>query len=167
MTTSQQRCDAGSEGEFQDPLKDYSPPTYADPLEQGLAEDEVSVLQTQPCETIAANATIREAVERLASIHHACLLVEQDGRLVGMFTDRDLLDRVALEYADIQDNPVSSVMTRDPVSVHDNDSVSAALSVMAVSGYRHVPVLNLEKQLVGIVTPRRVTEYLHRLASST
>jgi len=165
MADNRQKQNTVAEGEFRDPLKDYAPPSYDDPLEQHLAEDPVSVLQTQPCETIAPTATIREAVERLASIHHACLLVEDEGRLVGMFTDRDLLDRVSLEYAAIQDNPVSSVMTSDPVYVLDTDSVSAALSAMAVSGYRHVPVLNLEQRLVGVVTPRRVTEYLHDLAS--
>ena len=67
--------------------------------------------------------------------------------------------------AEKADQPVSSVMRKGPVYVYETEDVAATLSVMAVSGFRHVPVLNLEDKLVGIVTPRRVTQFLSDLAS--
>ena len=166
MPNSEQASGGVPNGDFQDPLEQYDPPQYDDPLEKSLAEEKVAVLQTEPYESISPDATIREAVEKLAAIHHACLLVEEEGKLVGIFTDRDLLDQVALEYEQLADQPVSTVMAKDPVFVYETEDAAATLSVMAVSGFRHVPVLNLEDKLVGIVTPRRVTQFLHERASS-
>lgn len=151
---------AQPEDEFVDPLENYDPPAYNDALEEALDTRNVSELHAQPCETIPADATVGEAVRRLADLHHACLLVEEEGKLVGVFTDRDLLDRVVLEYADIKEQPVRSVMTPDPVYVTESDPPAAVLCVMAVSGYRHVPVLTLEGKIAGVVSPRRITEFL-------
>jgi CBS domain-containing protein len=71
-----------------------------------------------------------------------------------------LLDRVLLEYDEIRDQPVRSIMTADPVFVSDSDSPAAVLCVMAVSGFRHVPVLDADGAIAGIVSPRRITEFL-------
>jgi CBS domain-containing protein len=51
-------------------------------------------------------------------------------------------------------------MTKDPVFVYDTDSSGAALCVMAVAGHRHVPVLDREHRIIGIVTPQRITSFL-------
>lgn len=146
--------------EFEDPLEDFEPPRYADRLEEALGERPVTAMQAQPFECITPDTSVDDAVHRLAEIGHACLLVADGGRLVGLFTDRDVLDRVALEYDSVRHSPVSDVMTANPVFVNDTDCAGAALYVMAVSGYRHVPVVTLEGKLTGIVSPQRVTEFL-------
>lgn len=145
---------------FQDPLEDYAPPRYADQLEEALGEQPVTAMQAQPFERIPADTSVEDAVRRLAEIGHACLLVADGDTLLGLFTDRDVLDRVALEYDAVRTKAVREVMTTNPVYVHDTDSAGAALCVMAVSGYRHVPVVSLERKLLGIVSPQRVTEFL-------
>ncbi|MCA9074172.1 MAG: CBS domain-containing protein [Planctomycetaceae bacterium] len=149
-----------SDQKFEDPLENYDPPNYEDPLEAALDSRAVSELQAQPCEIISADTTVADAVGQLAHLHHASLLIERDGKLVGMFTDRDLLDRVVLEYEACKDQPVSSVMTSDPVYVRETDSPAAVLAIMAVSGFRHVPVLAGDGAITGIVSPRRITEFL-------
>ena len=88
--------------------------------------------------------------------------MQKDGRLVGVVSDRDILNHVALEYDQVKDRPVSDVMSAETVYVYENDSSAAALCVMAVSGYRHVPVLNAQQAIVGIISPQRVTEFLQR-----
>ncbi|NIL99096.1 MAG: CBS domain-containing protein [Planctomycetales bacterium] len=148
--------------DFQDPLENYEPKTYEDPLEQALAEETVSAIRHEPYVRIPPDTPVQAAVEKLAGLHVACLLVEQEGKLVGVFSDRDVLSRVAEEYDQLKDQPVSEVMTNNPIYVYETDSPAAALAVMAVAGYRHVPVLNLDDQLVGIVSPQRVTAFLHR-----
>ncbi len=148
--------------DFQDPLENYEPKTYEDPLEQALAEETVSAIRHEPYVRIPPDTSVQAAVEKLAGLHVACLLVEQEGKLVGVFSDRDVLSRVAEEYDQLKDQPVSEVMTNNPIYVYETDSPAAALAVMAVAGYRHVPVLNLDDQLVGIVSPQRVTAFLHR-----
>lgn len=148
--------------EFQDPLENYDPRRYGGPLERALAEETVAAIQSTPYVSIPPEMPIHEALGRLAALHVACLLVEKDDRLVGVFTDRDALDQVALEFDEVKDQPVSSVMTKDPVYVNDSDSSAAALSVMAVSGYRHVPVLGLDGKTLGIASPQRITAFLQR-----
>ena len=154
MTMSDESSTESVRDEFQDPLENYEPKSYDDPLEEALAESTVEAITHQPCATIASGPTVREALDMLSGLHVACLLVEEDGGLVGVFSDRDVLDKVALEYDVVKDRPVSDVMTRQPVYVYETDP--AALSVMAISGYRHVPILDLDDRLVGIVSPQRV-----------
>ena len=149
-------------GEFQDPLENYDPKKYDDPVQQALVDKTVAAIQHSPYTTIPPDTTIAEAVGKLAGLHIACLLVAEGEHLVGVFSDRDVLDKVAWEYDDLKDHPVSEVMTTDPVYVYNTDPAAAALSVMAVSGYRHVPILDVNDKLDGIASPQRVTNFLQK-----
>ena len=149
-------------GDFRDPLECYDPKTYEDPLQQALVDESVAAIQSTPYASVSPHTPVRQAVQQLADLHVACLLVEDHGKLVGVFTDRDVLDRVALEFDLVQDRPVSEVMTMEPIFVYDTDSAASVLSVMAVSGYRHVPVLSANKTIVGVASPQRVTDFLQR-----
>lgn len=145
---------------FQDPLENYEPKQFDDPLEQALVEQEIGSIRHEPYTAIPGETPVHEAVNKLAGLHIACLLVTEEGRLTGVFSDRDVLQKVALQYDDVKDLPVRDVMTKDPIYVYETDSAIASLTVMAMCGYRHVPVLDLNDKLVGIVSPQRVTEFL-------
>lgn len=146
--------------DFQDPLENYDPITFDDPLERALHEFPVTDIQAQPMCCVPANTSVRETLSMMVGKQIACVLVEDNNRLVGVFSDRDVLDKVALEYADVIDGPVSSVMSGDPVFVQPDDSAARVLSVMAVSGYRHVPVIDADHQPIGIVSPQRMAAFL-------
>ncbi len=146
--------------EFQDPLENYEPRQFDDPLEQALVEEEIGTIRHEPFTTISPDMPVHEAVKELAALHHACLLVAENDRLLGVFSERDVLTRLAFEYEEIKDRPVSEVMTSDTIYVYETDSAVASLAVMALCGYRHVPVLDLNDNLVGIISPQRVTEFL-------
>lgn len=151
--------DHSTNDEFTDPLENYEPRTYADPLEEAIAEEPVANIQHHPHASIHPDESVAVAVRKLAAEHVACLLVEDNERLVGVFTDREVLNKVALE-PDQQNRPVREFMTDDPVYVYAQDPAAAALCVMAVSGHRHVPVVDSEERVVGIVSPQRVTRFL-------
>lgn len=146
--------------EFQDPLEDFDPKDYADALEQALVEEELSAIRHEPYLEIPPTTSVHEAVKSLASHHIACLLVTEKNKLVGVFSERDVLTKIVLEFDEVKDRPVSEVMTTDAIYVNETDSAVAALSVMALCGYRHVPVVDLNDNVVGIVSPQRVTEFL-------
>lgn len=147
--------------EFQDPLENYDPPEYNDDFERALAEEPVTSIHTQPCTAIAENTPVHAALKTLVGRDIAStLVVDRDGRLVGIFSDRDALDKVALEYDAVKDKPVSEVMTDHPIRVREGESAAAALCVMAAAGYRHVPVVAADEKVVGIVTPYRLVEFL-------
>lgn len=154
--------------EFQDPLEDYSGPQFDDPVEAAIHNTSVAEIHTQPHLCVTADTSVREAMKLMVGRHIACVLVEDDGVLAGVFGDRDVLDKVALEYDDVIDGPVSAVMSRSPVSVAESDSVAKVMSIMAISGYRHVPVVAADGSTVGIVSPHRLGGFLREhLAQST
>lgn len=148
------------DNDFQDPLEDYSPPEFDDPIEEKLHDDPVSEIQSEPFTTVASDSPVSDVLMHMVGEDIACVLVEENGKLVGVFSDRDVLDKIALDYENLMAVPVREVMTREPVFVRESDSAAAALTVVAVSGYRHVPVLDAEDQIVGIASPRRIAEYL-------
>jgi CBS domain-containing protein len=157
---------ANSDAEFVDPLENYDPRQYDDPLQQSLCEKTVGQMHIRPFASVTADTSVSTAMEKLVGDQIACLLVEDSGKLVGVFSDRDVLDKVALEYDEVKDKPVSEVMTREPVYVYESDSAAAVLNVMAISGYRHVPVVNLDETLVGILSPNRMTQFLRENTGS-
>ncbi len=148
--------------EFQDPLENYEPKQFNDPLEKALVEEEIGTIRHEPFTTISPDTLVHEAVEKLAGLGVACLLVAEDDKLVGVFSDRDVLSKVVLEFDEVKDRCVRDVMTTNPIYVYEDDSAVTALSVMVICGYRHVPVLDLNDKLVGIISPQRVTDFLQR-----
>ncbi len=146
--------------EFQDPLENYEPKTFSDGLERTLCEETVAAIHSQPFKTIADDTPVEEALQTLTGIDIASVLVVNQNRLAGIFTDRDVLDNAALNYEEVKDLPVKEIMTKNPVFVRDQDSPAAALCVMAAAGYRHVPVLNSQDEIVGIISPQRICEFL-------
>jgi len=145
---------------YEDPLSNYDTPEPTDAVEAKLCEHHVSQLQIRPVVTLPSTTPIREAMQEVQRVDHACVLIVDDGRLKGIFTERDVLDKVADQYAQLKDKPVSEVMTAEPVAVYESDSVATALCVIAVSGLRHVPVLDVDDHVVGVVSPKRLTTYL-------
>lgn len=129
-------------------------PVPQDRVELSLMEDAVSVLNPRPPVTIALDATIGAALDVL--LRHdigALLVVDAGGKLVGIFSERDLLMKVTGQVDDYRPRGVAEFMTRDPVTVRGTDTLAFALHKMAVGGYRHLPVVQ-DDVLVGMVSVR-------------
>ena len=146
--------------EFVDPLSNYEPAVYGNELQRAMAEESVLSIHSRPYAEVRPDTTVREAVEVLNDLQISSLLVVDAGRLVGIFTERDVLESVAERYVHIADAPVSEFMTSQPIVVYECDPVGAALAAIAIGGYRHVPVLSMSDQVLGIVSPKRVFEFL-------
>lgn len=145
---------------FQDPLENYDPPKFDDPLERALAEETVAAIEFQPFVCVSPDTKVADVLKQMVDLNVSCVLVAEDQALVGVFSQRDALNKVALEFDIVKDKTVSEVMTSNPIFVYETDSSAAALSVMAATGFRHVPVVNLDEKLVGILSPSRVTAFL-------
>lgn len=145
---------------FDDPLSDYSPPDYVDQMQRALCETPISDMKHQPFTSVDAEEPIEKTLARMDEMNIACVLVTRDGRLVGILSERDVLDKVADRYEQIHRDPVHTVMTSDPTAVYATDTPAKALAIMAEGGFRHVPILDVDDQVVGIVGPRRVNTHL-------
>ncbi|TWT99340.1 inosine 5'-monophosphate dehydrogenase [Botrimarina colliarenosi] len=90
----------------------------------------------------------------------AAVLVCDDDRLVGVFTERDVL-RVLAERVDLS-QPIRAEMSADPVTVNDDSTVGAAIGRMAEGGYRHLPIVSSIRptEATGMVDVRGVMRYL-------
>ena len=153
-------------GEFQDPLEDYEPKEYQDRLEEALAEETVAAIRSKPYAEISPDKSVFGALQALAGLKVASLLVVENGLLVGVFTERDALERVASRYGEVKNLPVRDVMTSNPVVVYETDPAGAALSAIAVAGYRHVPVLDIDGKVVGVISPDRVFDLIQKRFAS-
>jgi CBS domain-containing protein len=103
------------------------------------------------------STTVREAARLMKKTHVGALLVVEHGRLVGIFTERDALDRVLAEDLNPETTPLAAVMTLDPVTVHPDQPFVSALHLMCEHGFRHVPVAEHGRPL-GMVSARDALE---------
>lgn len=147
-------------GEFEDPLKDYSAPDYDDALEQSLIEGHISEMKIEPFATVLGDLTVGQTLAKMAELDIACVLVMRDERLLGVFSERDVLLKVADRFEQVKERPVAELMTPEPAFIRRTDSPAKAVNLMAVSGFRHVPIVNVDDHVVGVLGPRRVTAYL-------
>lgn len=72
-------------------------------------------------------------------------------KLVGIVTDRDLVLKVLAEGRNGQDTTVETVMTRNPVSCRENDSLDQALQAMSQYQVRRIPIVNDRNEIIGII----------------
>ena len=87
-----------------------------------------------------------------------CALVCEQGRLIGLFTERDLLNKVIGEPVNYS-TAVEQVMTVNPAKLSLDDSVFAAMRVMKEGDYRNIPLVDGEGTAAGVVTVRDLVTY--------
>ena len=112
----------------------------------------VGGLMSSPVATATANETIAAAAGRMRDHKVGSLVVLADGKVAGIFTERDNV-RFAAEGLDPSKETVGSWMTPNPDTVAPDESVSDAFQSLAEHGYRHIPVVS-EGELAGIVSMR-------------
>ncbi len=111
------------------------------------------LLDTKGCDiwSVAPVNTVYEALEAMAEKDVGALLVVDDGKLVGILSERDYARRLALSGKRSRDTPVSDIMTKVVATVTRSHSVTHCMEVMTDRRIRHLPVLENEK-LVGVVS---------------
>ncbi|TMG25943.1 MAG: CBS domain-containing protein [Chloroflexi bacterium] len=106
---------------------------------------------------ISADAALGAAITRMHEVPTDCLLVTDSDRLVGIFTERDAVLKVAGVKLDAFD--VRDFMTRDPVVLRHDDTIAVAINKMAVGGFRHIPIVE-DGRPIGVVAARDVFRHI-------
>ncbi|NHZ72947.1 MAG: CBS domain-containing protein [Nitrospirae bacterium] len=136
-------------------------------FERHLQDDAVSVLEPATPLTAGLNMPLGEAVAKLRDASIGCLIVtNEDGEVVGLLSERDLLEKAALEIADFRAGTVEGLMTRSPETVQERDPVAYALQRMMVGDHRHLPVIDSAGRAVGVVSSRDVVQYIERVVAA-
>ena len=101
--------------------------------------------------SIAPDATVFEAIELMADKNVGALPVVENGRLVGIISERDYTRKVILKGKSSKETPVRDIMTLELVTADPGDSVSECMHVMTDKRVRHLPVLEGTK-MVGLIS---------------
>lgn len=111
------------------------------------------ISQQQPV-TAPAEMFVREAARVMKLRRIGAMMVVENGALVGIFTERDALNRVVAESLDARTTTLAEVMTRGPKTVGPDATFNAALELMHDGGFRHVPVVDVNQRPLGMVSVR-------------
>jgi len=117
--------------------------------------DRVSMLLRQKGNdvfSIPSDATVYSAIEMMAEKHVGALLVMDNGRLVGVISERDYARKVILKDRSSKDTFVREIMTPSPITVSCNTSVDDAMRIMTDNRIRHLPVINSEGLIAGVLS---------------
>jgi CBS domain-containing protein len=144
---------------------------YAESSDRDLREirgavfdDTLQMLSPADPVCVRDSVMVQDAVAAMVARHQAgVMVVDGEGRLTGIFTERDVLLRVVGQMLDPQRTAVGAVMTRTPEALTSTDRVAYALHCMAVSGYRTLPVVDADGRPAGVVTVSDVIRWLANL----
>ncbi len=92
--------------------------------------------------TVSPTDPVAFAIHGMQENRVASVLVKEDGKLVGILTERDVLLKAAGDNVDLNALTVRELMTPDPIVLKDSDTLARALHNMSVGGFRHIPVIS-------------------------
>lgn len=132
-----------------------------------LVSDPAAVLASLPPQFLAAGSTVTEAVASMSASGAGYVLVADAGRILGIFTERDLLRRVIAAGRTPADTAIESVMTPDPVVLRRDDSLATAVNKMVMGYFRHIPLVDAAGRVRGVTSSHDLLSHLHTLMHET
>lgn len=128
-------------------------------IEEVLREETVKRIGYDETLEVAPQTPIREVIGEMRRQQAGAALVCDSGRLVGLFTERDLLRFLTTDQADLS-VPVSDRMTRDPVCVGQEESVASAICRMQEGGFRRLPVVDKDRVACGMLSVKQIVRFI-------
>lgn len=120
----------------------------------------------RPPLVVSPETSTMKAVELMTERGVGAVAVEKDDRLVGIFTERDLMTRVVARRRSALETPVGEVMTRDPFVAPHRMTPSEAFEFMTDKHFRHLPIVDEKGKTVGMLSVRHlmtgIVEHLSR-----
>ncbi len=123
-------------------------------------------MELEPALILPSDAPLKQAIALVASrekgISHSCILVQEKGAIVGILTERDLV-RLSLSSKTIQDITVRDVMTQPIVTLEQENftDIFSVYSLMRRHRIRHLPILDQQQRVLGVVTMSLLRQSLH------
>lgn len=128
-------------------------------LRASLWKDDLSHVELKPPLAVSSETPLRIAIAAMQKARVGHILVCDDDRLQGIFTERDLVKRVFPNSISL-DEPVRGYMTANPTTIRQSDSVGWAIRTMHQGHYRHLPVVDESGQPIGILSVKHIVHYL-------
>jgi CBS domain-containing protein len=130
-------------------------------LEAWVLHRPIRALPTlQPAITLERSATVRDAIEAMREAQVSCVLVVDRGQLAGIFTERDVVTKVAAQAIDVDHVQMQEVMHPDPDALGMEDELVYALHQMGLGEYRPLPVVDDQRRPLALVSMQAIVGYL-------
>jgi CBS domain-containing protein len=124
-------------------LRNLKLPSASTELEDRLMHDRLAELGAREALNVAPEDPVALAVHFMREHSTECVLVrDQEERIVGILSERDVLLKAAGAKNDLMAMAVKDIMTEDPVMLREGDSLAVALHKMSVGGFRHIPFVS-------------------------
>lgn len=133
-------------------------------LGQGLTETQtIGAIMSSNIITVDGSQSIYETIETMIKQNTGCVIVLMEGEPKGIFSERDVLKRVAIKNIDTRKTPIEEVMTADLVTASHSALIGGVLAEMYKRGFRNMPIQGERGNLVGIVCMGDVLKYAKAL----
>jgi CBS domain-containing protein len=128
-------------------------------LRVSILHESLSALDLRPPICVLPDTSAGDAVRLMNDERIGALLILEEGRLRGVFTERDVLQKIVGTGLPL-DTPVRQLMTESPTCLRQDDAIVFALKVMHEGGFRHIPLLDKQGRPVAIVSVKDVVEFV-------
>ena len=116
------------------------------------------VKRHQSC-CVGPETPLEEVYRRLDEQRPGAVVVRDGDRVTGIFTERDVLYRTALEQPDPA-TPIGELATREPVTMRPDQRLAEAIETMASKGYRHLPLVDADGREAGLLSSRDILAFI-------
>jgi CBS domain-containing protein len=147
------------------PLSDSHLPVPATAVERALLTDRVRLFQGRQPLVVSPTMPVREALRLLVDNKVGCVVVAEQGKLAGIFSERDVLMKLGERASELGGRPVKEFMTSKVDTLPPTAKIAFAVHRMDQGGYRHVPIANDKGEVAGIFSVRDILSYLTRKLS--
>jgi CBS domain-containing protein len=114
--------------------------------------------------TASASMTVKETIEILYNKHIGCVVaIDEEKKCIGIFTERDAI-RLVAKNVDLN-QPLGNVMTKNIITIPEDASINEVRRTIQTHSIRHLPVVNQEERLVGLLSVRALMDQFFGLNS--
>ena len=124
--------------------------------------DSIATIGLKDPYVVLGSAALGECIETMRKKRVGSLLiVDESGKIQGIFTERDCLMKVVGQVSDFS-TPVMEFMTKHPICERPEASLAFALNLMSNGGFRHIPIVDQDNMPIGIISIKDVVDHIVR-----
>ncbi len=129
-------------------------------LSDSSLKKSIESLHLKKAVCIDSGTSMQQCVETMAARQFGCLLVVDNGKLSGIFTERDVLMKIAGSDLNLNDVVIDDFMSKDPAHLTGSDTIESALRMMGKGGYRHIAVVDEAGAPLAVLSIRDIVSYI-------
>ena len=126
---------------------------------EALQSERIRTLRLSEPVRVTPDTSLSDTLRAMKASGSGCTLVCEEGRVAGIFTERDVLNKIAGSEVDLTE-AIRLHMIRDPSSLNPDDTLQQAIQLMVDKGYRHVPLADAQGREAGMVCAKDLVEYI-------